>query len=44
VAKKQQVKNTKRRPSKRQRRVKIIVYIMIFAMVLSLVTAGLSFL
>lgn len=31
-----------RRPSKRQRRTKIIVYVMVIAMVLSLFTAGLG--
>ncbi|HLS24091.1 MAG TPA: stressosome-associated protein Prli42 [Pseudogracilibacillus sp.] len=32
----------KRRPSKRQRRQKVLIYIMVIAMVLSMLTAGLG--
>lgn len=35
-------KPTKRRPSKRERRQKILIYIMVIAMVLSMLTAGLG--
>jgi len=44
VAKKQKRQPVKRRTSRRQRRVKFIVYIMVFAMILSLFTAGLALL
>lgn len=37
-------KSYTRKPSKRERRMKIIVYIMIIAMVLSTVTMGLAYL
>lgn len=34
--------NVKRKPSKRERRTKVIIYVMVVAMVLSLFTAGLG--
>ncbi|HLS34609.1 MAG TPA: stressosome-associated protein Prli42 [Bacillota bacterium] len=37
-------RNYKRRPSKRQRRMKIIIYIMVIGMALSTLTYGLAFL
>jgi len=33
----------KRKPSKRERRMKVMVYIMVIAMILSSLTAGLAF-
>ncbi|MBY7143426.1 stressosome-associated protein Prli42 [Virgibacillus sp. NKC19-3] len=39
---KQGSEQTKRKPSKRERRSKIIIYIMILAMLLSSLTAGLA--
>ncbi len=42
MANKQTRHVTTRRPSKRQRRMKVIIYIMVIAMVLSLFTAGLG--
>jgi len=35
-------KNIKRRPSKRERRQKIFIYVMVIAMILSMLTAGLG--
>jgi len=40
VSKKEQT--TKRKPSKRERRQKVFIYIMVIAMVLSMLTAGLG--
>jgi len=42
VSKKRVRQPSKRRTSKRQRRVKIVIYIMVIAMILSLFTAGLA--
>ncbi|HLR14806.1 MAG TPA: stressosome-associated protein Prli42 [Bacillota bacterium] len=39
---KSQQNSYKRKPSKRQRKVKIVIYIMIIAMILSMATAGLA--
>ncbi|WP_152525507.1 MULTISPECIES: stressosome-associated protein Prli42 [Sediminibacillus] len=42
MAKNNTEQTVKRKPSKRERRIKLVIYIMIIAMVLSTVTMGLS--
>lgn len=42
MANKQTRHVTTRRPSKRQRRLKVIIYVMVAAMLMSLFTAGLA--
>ncbi|UJL44787.1 stressosome-associated protein Prli42 [Virgibacillus sp. NKC19-16] len=42
MATKQRNQQTKRKPSKRERRAKVLIYIMILAMLLSSLTAGLA--
>ncbi|MEC5422315.1 stressosome-associated protein Prli42 [Virgibacillus sp. C22-A2] len=44
MAAKQKQYSAPRKSSKRERRIKVIIYIMILAMVLSSLTAGLAFL
>ncbi|WP_199868526.1 stressosome-associated protein Prli42 [Virgibacillus senegalensis] len=42
MAKKHTEQTVQRKPSKRERRIKLVIYIMIVAMVLSTLTMGLS--
>lgn len=43
MANKQPIVSKTKRKSKRERRMKIVIYMMVIAMILSLFTAGLSF-